>query len=194
MKKVKKKTRIPPKEKIAETAFRLFDAQGVHLTGINQIIEESEVAKKTFYHHYPSKDDLIVDYFVERDRLWFRCLEEHVNIPGRSPQERLLGIFDYLEEWFAEADFCGCPFIRALSEFPTENAPQPIRECINRHYMQTEKVVETLLKEARPKDHEKWLPTFMSLISGSVIVAQAAGSGKVASKNRDIAEKLLAQG
>ena len=40
------KTRIPPKEKIAGTAFRLFDAQGVHLTGINQIIAESEVAEE----------------------------------------------------------------------------------------------------------------------------------------------------
>lgn len=185
------KLKVPPKEKIAATAFRLFDAQGVHLTGINQIIDESDVAKKTFYNHYPSKDDLIVDYFEEKDRIWFGRLEKHVNAPERSPKDRLLGIFDYLEEWFSEADYCGCPFIRALSEFQAENTPKAIRECINRHYVGTQKLVEDLLKEARPKDHGKWLPTFMSLISGSAIVAQANGSGKVAVINKGIAEKLL---
>jgi AcrR family transcriptional regulator len=186
------KTKVPPKEKIAATAFRLFDAQGVHLTGINQIIEESDVAKKTFYHHYPSKDDLIVDYFVEKDRIWFGRLEEYVRTPGKSPKEHLLGIFDYLEAWFSEADFYGCPFIRALSEFRSEDTPKPIRECINRHYAQTQELVKSLLKEVRPKDYEKWLATFMSLISGSAIVAQASGSGKVAVINKKMAEKLLA--
>lgn len=186
-------SKIPPKEKIAATAFRLFDAQGVHLTGINQIIDESDVAKKTFYHHYPSKDDLIVDYFVEKDRIWFGRLEAHVKVPGKSAKERLLGIFDYLEEWFSEADFCGCPFIRALSEFRSEETPKDIRECISIHFVQTRTLVAGLLKEARPKDHEKLLPTFMSMISGSAVVAQAEGNGKVAVMNRDIAGKLLAQ-
>jgi AcrR family transcriptional regulator len=184
--------RISPQEKIAATAFRLFDAQGVHLTGINQIIEESEVAKKTFYSYYPSKDDLIVAYFTEKDRIWFGGLAAHVRAAGASPRERLLGIFDYLEEWFSEADYCGCPFIRALSEFRSQDTPKPIRECINRHYAQTQKLVEELLKEARPKDHAKWMPAFMSLITGSAIVAQASGSGRVAAVNRGIAATLLA--
>lgn len=185
------KKRIPPQEKIAATAFRLFDAQGVHLTGINQIIEESEVAKKTFYSHYPSKEDLIVAYFTERDRIWFGELEERVRIPGGSPRERILAIFDYLEEWFSGADYWGCPFIRALSEFQSEDTPRPIRECINRHYRQTQQLLESLLQEARPKDYATLLPTFMSLITGSAIVAQASGSGQVAAVNRRVAGTLL---
>lgn len=147
------KPKIPPKEKIAATAFRLFNAQGVQMTGINQIIAESDVAKKTFYSYYPSKEDLIVAYYVEKDRIWFGRLQEHVNAPGKSPRERLLGIFDYLEVWFAEADFFGCPFIRALSEFNPDNTPDAIRECINRHYAQTHELVESLLKDVRPEDY-----------------------------------------
>ena len=185
------KIKIAPKEKIAETAFRLFDAQGVHLTGINQIIEASDVAKKTFYNHYPSKDDLIVAYYVEKDRIWFGRLEQHVNVPGKSPRERLFGIFDYLEEWFAEADFCGCPFIRGLSEFRAEDSPAAIVDCIRRHFLLTQKLVTGLLKEARPKDYDKWVPTFMTLISGSAIVTQTNGNSKVVAMNRRIAENLL---
>lgn len=185
------KMKTPPKEKIGRTAFRLFDAQGVHLTGVNQIIEESEVAKKTFYSYFPSKDDLIVAYFVEKDRIWFGRLEQYVNVPDRSPRERLLGIFDYLEEWFSEADFCGCPFIRALSEFRSDDTSPAIRDCINRHYLETHRLVEGLLKAERPKDYQKWVPTFMSLISGSAIVAQASGNAQVVALNKRIAGNLF---
>ena len=37
----------------------LFYVQGVHATGINQIIREADVAKDTLYRFFPSKDDLI---------------------------------------------------------------------------------------------------------------------------------------
>lgn len=188
------KEKLAPRDKITRTAFRLFNAQGIHQTGINQIIEESDVAKKTFYSCFPSKDDLIVAYYSEKDRIWFGRLEQHVDVPGRSPRERILGIFDYLEAWFAEADFCGCPFIRALSDFRPEDTPKPIQDCIRRHYLQTHALVEGLLKEARPLDYGRWVPTFMSLISGSAIVAQATGRNEVVGINRRVADNLLAQG
>jgi AcrR family transcriptional regulator len=47
------------RERILKKAAELFYAQGVCNTGINQIIDESRVAKASFYHHFPSKDNLI---------------------------------------------------------------------------------------------------------------------------------------
>jgi len=55
-----KKTMKPGvKERIILKATELFYAQGIHNTGINQIIGQSEVAKASFYQHFPSKDDLV---------------------------------------------------------------------------------------------------------------------------------------
>ena len=50
------------RRKILETASRLFYLQGYNATGINQIIEESGVAKATLYEHYRSKEDLLLAY------------------------------------------------------------------------------------------------------------------------------------
>jgi AcrR family transcriptional regulator len=186
------KEKIPPKEKITGTAFRLFDTQGVHLTGINQIIEESGVAKKTFYAYFPSKDDLIVAYLTEKDRVWFGRLEEHV-AAGKTPRDRILAIFDYLEVWYAEADFCGCPFIRGLSEFQAKDTPKAVQECMRRHFEGTHLLVESLLKDVRPKDYAKWVPAFLTLITGSAIVAQATGDARVAQLNRRLADDLLSR-
>ena len=45
------------KDRILDTASRLFYERGDHTTGINQIIEEAEIARASLYNHFPSKTD-----------------------------------------------------------------------------------------------------------------------------------------
>ena len=48
------------RERILDTAARLFYAQGYNSTGINQVIKEANVAKASLYQHFPSKEDLLI--------------------------------------------------------------------------------------------------------------------------------------
>ncbi len=45
--------------RINEAALALFSAKGVELTTVEEICESAEVARKTFYNYYSSKQDLI---------------------------------------------------------------------------------------------------------------------------------------
>ena len=47
------------KEQLVATAFNLFYKYGIHAVGINRVLEESGIAKKTLYNHFSSKEDLI---------------------------------------------------------------------------------------------------------------------------------------
>ena len=50
------------KDRILDTASRLFYDQGYHVTGINQIIDEADIARASLYNHFPSKTDLLLAY------------------------------------------------------------------------------------------------------------------------------------
>jgi TetR/AcrR family transcriptional regulator, lmrAB and yxaGH operons repressor len=50
------------KEKLIETASRLFQLQGYHGTGLNQITKESGAPKGSLYYHFPNgKEQLAVE-------------------------------------------------------------------------------------------------------------------------------------
>ena len=61
-----------PKDRILETASRLFYTQGYNATGINQILEEAKVAKASLYTHYGSKDELGIVYVKSARDEWLK--------------------------------------------------------------------------------------------------------------------------
>ena len=89
------------RERILNTAYELFLERGVRAVGINEIISTANVAKATFYAHFPSKDDLVLA-FLERRRELFTVgfVAAEVCRRGGTPEEQLLAIFDILDEWF----------------------------------------------------------------------------------------------
>jgi AcrR family transcriptional regulator len=107
-----------PSARILETASRLFYEQGYHATGVNQIIAEAGVAKASFYHHFHSKEELCIAYLHKRHLDWFSWLRREVERYD-SAQERLLGLFAFLEEWLPNSNFRGCAFLNIASEFPS---------------------------------------------------------------------------
>ena len=52
----------PMKERILDTAERLFYSAGIRATGDDTIAAEVGISKRTLYNHFPSKDALIAAY------------------------------------------------------------------------------------------------------------------------------------
>jgi len=101
------------KERILETADRLFYLQGIRAIGVDTIAAEIGISKRTLYNHFPSKDALISAYLARR----FVAPRPS----DKSPLEQILGTFDSLERRFASKDFRGCPFVNAVAELGSED-------------------------------------------------------------------------
>jgi AcrR family transcriptional regulator len=125
-----KRTKSKARERIIETALNLFYSQGYLATGINQIIAESNVAKATFYDHFPSKEALCLAYLQARHVVWMGWMEESLS-SRKTAEQKLLGLFDFLIKWMSESDFRGCAFLNIASEIPSINTK--IREEVIRH-------------------------------------------------------------
>src|SRR4051794_24315414 len=96
------------RDRILETADRLFYGHGIRAVGVDTIAAEIGISKRTLYNYFPSKDELIVAYLSRRLR------------PAPSsdlpPAEQILGNFERLERTFATGVFRGCPFVNAVAE------------------------------------------------------------------------------
>ena len=101
------------KERILETADRLFYLRGIRAMGVDTIAAEIGISKRTLYNHFPSKDALIAAYLARRFR--------QVPASTKPPAEQILGTFDALERRFAHKDFRGCPFVNAVAELGPED-------------------------------------------------------------------------
>jgi AcrR family transcriptional regulator len=111
--------KVDMKERILQTADRLFYLQGIRAIGVDTIAAEIGISKRTLYNHFPSKDALISAY-LERRFVQPRASD-------KSPLEQILATFDSLERRFSSKDFRGCPFVNAVAEMgPKDRAVKKI--------------------------------------------------------------------
>ena len=101
------------KERILQTADKLFYLQGIRAIGVDTIAAEIGISKRTLYNHFPSKDALIAAYLQRRF--------VHASPSDKPPAEQILATFDSLERRFAAKDFRGCPFVNAVAELGSED-------------------------------------------------------------------------
>jgi AcrR family transcriptional regulator len=106
------------KDRILETADRLFYLQGIRAVGVDTIASEIGISKRTLYNHFPSKDALIAAYLARR----FVA----PRASDKSPVEQILGTFDSLERRFSSKDFRGCPFVNAVAELGEDRSVRKV--------------------------------------------------------------------
>jgi AcrR family transcriptional regulator len=106
------------RERILDCASGLFYAHGIRGVGIDRIIAESNVAKATFYKHFPAKDDLAIAYLHRVDIIWGKQLRMAAEAAGPDPADQLVGMFDALATACQREGYRGCAFINAAAENP----------------------------------------------------------------------------
>lgn len=110
-------TDVTPKERLFQTAARLFYQHGYRATGVDTIAAESGIGKMTLYRHYPSKDDLIVAYLRYSNQDFWDQFEQ-ITRDAPTAGEKLLAFFTSLQSYVLSPDCYGCPFINVAVEYP----------------------------------------------------------------------------
>ena len=61
---------VSTRERLIKTAHDLFYQEGYHTVGLDRILAQVGVTKTTFYNHFESKDDLIIESLRWHDKWW----------------------------------------------------------------------------------------------------------------------------
>ncbi len=141
----KRHTLAPAKQRILDTADRLFYSEGIRAVGIDRLIAESSVTKATFYKHYGSKDRLITEYVAHRHLELAEQIEAASELVD-EPHELLREILRIQIAFIGAPDFRGCPFLNAAVEFA--DPAHPVRRAVENHREWYHQLVETLLRGA----------------------------------------------
>jgi AcrR family transcriptional regulator len=103
------------RDRIVEAADRLFYARGVNAVGMDAVRTEAGVPLKRMYAAFGSKDALVVAVLQHRSSTWDAGIAAAA-ATAETPRERLLAVYDFLDEWFRGNEFRGCAFINAFGE------------------------------------------------------------------------------
>ena len=171
------------RDQLIDTALDLFNRNGYHATGIDRILAQSGVAKMTLYNHFGSKDALIQAVLETRDERWRAWFRDAVARRAETPRERLLAVFDALEEWFARPDFHGCMFIRAAGEYAALD--DPIHAAAAAHQRLVLGELRDLAAAAGARRPARLAREIMLLALGAMVATQVNGpveAGQAAKK------------
>jgi AcrR family transcriptional regulator len=178
-------SRWPPKarmrDRILETADRLFYGQGIRAIGVDTIAAEIGISKRTLYNHFPSKDALIAAYLSRR----FTPLE----LSDAPPASQILERFERLQRLISGQGFRGCPFVNAVAELG-ESSP-PVNEIAIAFKEQQRAWFRDLLTRTGATDPDGLATQLAILVDGAIATALVRGEPALARAAKAAAVALL---
>lgn len=174
-----KKTETPlsARERILQVAAELFYQQGYRATGINEVIRKADVAKATFYAHFPSKDDLCLAYLRESNVAEMAELTAFLD-SRLTPWERFTGFMEAIEQWMLANNMRGCRFLNIVSEVPDPESP--LRQEGMKHYDRLHALIEDMAEALVVSDKLRYghldtrrvADNYMVILTGAIGMAE----------------------
>lgn len=190
-KKIKKISDVPQagvRERLLDTADRLFYQEGVRAVGIDRVLAEAGAAKASLYLHFGCKDDLVAAH-IER-RVTSSRAEIEAWVAAVPPEERALRFFDWVVNMTKSPDFRGCPLQHVVAELSDPEHPARLIAAQQREWLRTK--FQEWVKAAGVADPAATAGALVVLFDGAVVASEHDGP-KRARDARWMAEQLLSR-
>lgn len=180
------------RDRILEVASRLFYEQGYNLTGINQIIEEADIARASLYNHFDSKTDLLLAYLKEAEDIWFLEMDEFT-AHFSDPKDKLLALFDFRMERQSKRGFGGCQFIKISAEVSRQDSQvfEAVSHQKSRLKVFIANIVNDLPENNRILTHSLLANALFLLLEGAAVSGSIYKNQESMKTAKEVADKLL---
>ncbi|HEY1539855.1 MAG TPA: TetR/AcrR family transcriptional regulator [Solirubrobacteraceae bacterium] len=175
------------RERLLRAADELFYEEGVHVVGIDRVIERAGVSKASLYTNFGSKDELVRAYLDARHTDWRERVRTEL-ARWDAPRERVLSIFDVLGASFTDPTFHGCAFANASAE---ARPGSPVVEAADAARAWKRALFEELVGATGARDPETLAQQLVQLYDGAQLGARMDRDPGTAAVARAAAAVLL---
>lgn len=164
------------RQRIIDTAAGLFQRQGYHATGMNQILAEGNAPKGSLYFHFPGGKEQLA---AEAVRHSADAVTGHIDgllDTAATPVEALNHIIDHLGRGLADSGYAaGCPIATVALEAAATS--QPVRDsCRTGFHTWIERFAARLRADGLAADTaEELAVTAIAAIEGALLLARVRG-------------------
>jgi AcrR family transcriptional regulator len=176
-----------PRERLLATAQDLFYSRGAAV-GVDALLTEANVARRSLYEHFGGKDGLVTAVLQrasDEDIAWY----ESALADATEPRDRLLGLFDRLDELVSSDGFRGCRYFATDLAFAEPDHPAHAEtEAFRR------RLHELLVRELEALGHgnpQRAAEQLHLLIEGTLVRGSSQAGRRQARAARDLAALVL---
>jgi AcrR family transcriptional regulator len=184
-----RRTAAETREHVLAVAHELFYWHGIRATGVDAVAAAAQVAPTTLYRLFASKDDLVAAYIERADGLYREWMTAATAPDVGPPRERILALFDALDEQVQPQHCRGCPFLMALAEFPDPLLPAHAHAVATKAWVHRR--LGELTEALAVSDPAALADQLAVVMEGVYASAQALGADGPARRARAIAETLI---
>lgn len=160
------------RDKLIKTASRLFQLQGYHATGLNQITKESGAPKGSLYYHFPDgKEQLGVESVQLTTNFVSERIEKSLQRTDNAC-EAIQSFINSLADQFQEEPFAdGIPIAAVALE--TSLISEPLRNACQNAYETFQGIfTQKLIKSGYEKERARELGIILnSMIEGAFLIS-----------------------
>lgn len=181
----------PPsaRDRVFETAAKLFYRKGIRAVGVETIAAEANTTKMSLYRSFPSKDELVAEWLRDHDTQFWQAWDAMAQKFPDDPLQQIRAAFALLTRHIADPHARGCPIANAAVELTEQD--HPARQVIEAHKANLRNRLAILCQQMKVKDPELLADELFLLMEGAQVSIQTLGARGPARNVAHAADSLI---
>lgn len=179
-----------PRERLLRSARRLTYAKGVGV-GVDAILQDAGVARRSLYQHFDGKDGLIAEVLHSSAAWDQRNYLAAFDTGGDHPRQRIMAFFDSLATMVAREGYRGCRYLSADLALP--DPEHPAHAATQEYRRWRHQLFHDELQRLDHPDPSTGAEQLTLLVDGVLVVAATHPEADAVSTVRPLVEHILDQ-
>jgi AcrR family transcriptional regulator len=178
------------RKRILEAAYKLFRRQGYSRVTMDDIAAEARLTKRTLYHHFNSKDQLLANVLDAQHHLALQAFRTFGDRLSGSAEAIVEEMFRELAVWADKPRWAGSGFTRLVIEL-ADLPGHPARLIARRHKAQLERCLAEHFERSGVRQAGELARAIWLLLEGAISLILIHGGRGYSTAASDAAKTLV---